>query len=52
MSGAEAPPLYTGVELVTGSLRDAIERITKIARRRPAEQPQSDIPLAPTVRIA
>jgi predicted PurR-regulated permease PerM len=52
MGGAAAPPLYAGVELVTGSLRDAIERITEIARRRPVEQPQSDIPLAPTVRIA
>jgi hypothetical protein len=44
--------LYAGVELVTGSLRKEVERIAGIARRTPAEQPHSDIPLAPIVRIA
>jgi predicted PurR-regulated permease PerM len=52
MGGAEAPHLYAGVELVTGSLHDAIERIAEIARQTPAEQPQPDIPVAPTVRTA
>ncbi|MFL5047219.1 MAG: AI-2E family transporter [Xanthobacteraceae bacterium] len=52
IAGAEAPHLYAGVELVTGSLRNAVERIGEIAWRTPAEQPQSDIPLPPAVRIA
>jgi predicted PurR-regulated permease PerM len=52
MGRAEAPHLSAGVEVVTGSLRDAVERIAEIARQTPAEKPHSDIPLAPTVRIA
>jgi len=36
IAGAEAPHLYAGVELVTGSLRNAVERIGEIAWRTPA----------------
>jgi predicted PurR-regulated permease PerM len=52
IAGAEAPHLYAGVELVTGSLRDAVERIADLAREKPAEQPQPDIPLAPAAKTA
>jgi hypothetical protein len=52
IAGAEAPHLYAGVELVTGSLRDAVERIADLARENPVEQPQPDIPLSPAANTA